>query len=154
MPKQRVSIKGKGADIFFGDEAGPVEEAPIEQRGSAPLPPTETVTAPAAQPASPFQEDRPEENKEPRKQGTQETSPPAALPFDINETPVKKETYVFTLTEAFALEDLKRDLRRTFDLKASKQDLLRCALHILVEDYQKRGGDSHVVKRFKKKFPA
>lgn len=164
MPKQRVSIKGKGADIFFGDEDGAVEETPSEQPGPAPLPSIEPDTAPVTQAVSPSPESRlvsvqePSSPngaaQEPSKPANQQTSSPNGAEFDINESPVKKETYVFTLAEAFALEDLKRDLRRTFDLKASKQDLLRCALHLLVEDYQKRAGDSHVVKRFKKKSPA
>lgn len=71
--------------------------------------------------------------------------------FDLDQRPYRKDSFLFTEEEFEALEDLKLELRRKFDLKATKNDLARCAIQNLIEDYQRRGNDSVVVKRLSKK---
>lgn len=71
--------------------------------------------------------------------------------FDINEKPYRKDSFLFTTEEFEALEDLKLELRRKFDLRATKNDLARCALHNLVEHYRRHKEGSFVVQRLKNK---
>ena len=65
--------------------------------------------------------------------------------------PLWKGTFLFTQEELEALEDLKLDLRRKYDLKTTKNELARCALQGLLEDYYQRSGSSDVLRRLKKK---
>lgn len=94
------------------------------------------------------QETRKSGNPEPSKPVSQETrnpgtlsATPTALPaedstreLDLSKTPLYKATFLFTQEELDALEDLKLTLRRKYDVKSSKNDLMRCALHGLVEN--------------------
>lgn len=73
--------------------------------------------------------------------------------FDINDKPYRKDSFLFTDDEFEAMEDLKLDLRRKFDLKATKNDVARGALQYLFEDYYRNGESSVIVKKLKKKQP-
>jgi hypothetical protein len=55
--------------------------------------------------------------------------------FDLNETPLYKASFLFTQEELEALEDLKFELRRAYDNKVTKNDLIRSALHSLLENH-------------------
>ncbi len=84
------------------------------------------------------------------------TRPPhqAAEPrrdFDLADIPYRKETYLFTSDEFEALEDLKLTLRRQHDLKASKNDLARCAIQYLLEDFRRNGDRSPVIAPLKRR---
>jgi hypothetical protein len=74
-----------------------------------------------------------------------------AKAFDLKTTPYKPATFVFTAEELHGLQDLKTELDRTFDLKATKIDIVRCAVHSIVEDYRERGSESLIVQRIRKK---
>jgi hypothetical protein len=79
---------------------------------------------------------------------------PAATPaqgFDLTVAPYKPATFVFTAEELRGIEDIKTGLDRTFDLKATKIDIVRCAVHSITHDYQTRGEDSLIVKRIREK---
>ena len=82
---------------------------------------------------------------------SQSASPEQGQGFDLNATPFRKDTFLFTPQEFEALEDLKLELRRRFDLKATKNDLARCALQHLLEDYRRHGETSLVVRRLRSK---
>ena len=71
--------------------------------------------------------------------------------FDLKVTPYRPATFVFTAEELHGLQDLKTELDRTFDLKATKIDIVRCAVHSIVEDYRQRGAESLIVQRIRKK---
>ena len=96
-----------------------------------------------------------EAKKEAKKEGKREGNfPPKtdALPaFSLDEKPYRKDSFLFTSEEFEALEDLKLELRRQFDLRATKNDIARCALHHLVEDYRHKGPDSAVIRRLSAK---
>jgi hypothetical protein len=62
--------------------------------------------------------------------------PVKAGAFDINDEALYKASFVFTEPELEALEDLKLELRRDLDQKVTKNDLIRAALHMLIEDHR------------------
>jgi hypothetical protein len=74
------------------------------------------------------------------------------LSFDINNEALYKASYVFTQSELEALEDLKLELRRERDNKISKNDLVRAAVHMLVEDYKESGDSSYLIRKIRKKL--
>lgn len=101
-------------------------------------------------------------SREPGNTGTREAGKPASRDtgqhatdpadrFDINRVPTEKETYLCTVEEVAALEDLKLELRRRYDLRVSKQDIERCGIQFLASDYQAHGEQSILVKRLKQK---
>jgi hypothetical protein len=98
-------------------------------------------------------ETRKQSSKEPRNQGYLETAVSAAHGFDLNITPYKNDTFLFTNEELYAIDDLKTELLRKLDLKTTKYDIVRCAIHCLVEDYRQHGDASLIVQRVRKKKP-
>lgn len=75
------------------------------------------------------------------------SQPPRRPEFDLSLKPYRKDSFLFTSEEWEGLEDVKLALRRTFDVDATKNDLARCALHSLIEDFHTRGADSIAVRR-------
>lgn len=93
------------------------------------------------------------------KEGSRETGKEASLPtkreatsvLDINTRPYRKDSFLLTDEEFEALDDLKRELRRLHGLNVTKNDIARCALHNLIEDYQQQRARSAAVRRLMKK---
>jgi hypothetical protein len=75
--------------------------------------------------------------------------------FDLNLPTEKSHTFAFTFEELWALEEVKTGLSRLLglDLRITKIDIIRCALHMIVDDYHQRGEQSFIVDRFKNKRP-
>ena len=73
--------------------------------------------------------------------------------FDINEKPWRKDSFLFTDSEFDRLEDFKLELRRRFDLKATKNDIARAAFQHLYEDYTNDPSKSAVVRHLRSKQP-
>jgi hypothetical protein len=90
---------------------------------------------------------------EPRKQGPLESHGAAVAEtqvlFDLTEQPYRNDTFTFTDRELDAVEDLKIDLRRQHGIRATKNNLVRCAVHLLVEDYQRNKGESVAARRLR-----
>ena len=86
-----------------------------------------------------------------REDGKKVGRPTPAKLFDISLKPYRKDSFLFTDEEFEALEDLKTQLRRQYDLKATKNDLARCALEYLLEDYESNKDNSIIVTRLKTK---
>jgi hypothetical protein len=84
---------------------------------------------------------------EPRKQGTTDSG----RRFDIRDEASERYTLAFTLEELEALEDLKRELRRRFGVKTQKYNIIRYALHELIEDFERNGAQSILLRRVKEK---
>ncbi len=112
---------------LFGSPSPPPSARPFRPNSS---PPPAPVVAPASTPTATRP---PHEADEPRRD------------FDLADIPYRKETYLFTSDEFEALEDLKLTLRRQHDLKASKNDLARCAIQYLLEDFRRNGDRSPVI---------
>jgi hypothetical protein len=74
-----------------------------------------------------------------------------AQEFDLNILPYKNHTFSFTTEELEAMEDLKTELRRRLDLRVTKIDIIRSALHTIIADYRQRGEKSFIVERIKTK---
>jgi hypothetical protein len=71
----------------------------------------------------------------------------AASRFDLADEALYQASFVFTQEELEALEDLKIELKRELDTKVTKNDLIRSALHMLVEDYRTNGERADVYRR-------
>jgi hypothetical protein len=69
--------------------------------------------------------------------------------FDSSARADQKYTLAFTDEELEALEDLKLELRRRYDMKTTKTDLVRCGLWDLIEDFRRHGEQSRVLKRLR-----
>ncbi len=80
-----------------------------------------------------------------------EPSAKTVAPFDINEKPWRKDSFLFTDSEFDRLEDLKLELRRRFDLPATKNDIARCALQGLYEDYARDPEKGRIVRYLRAK---
>ncbi len=95
----------------------PLPETPVAQGGQ------KTAAAPTAAKLPPV---KPQQRA---------AGAPAILPaqgFDLNVAPYKPATFVFTAEELRGIEDIKTGLDRTFDLKATKIDIVRCAVHSII----------------------
>ena len=75
----------------------------------------------------------------------------ASSTFDLDDEALYKASYVFTIRELEALEDLKLELKRELDSKVTKNDLVRAALHMLVEDYRDKDQQSYVYRKIKRR---
>jgi hypothetical protein len=75
----------------------------------------------------------------------------ASSTFNLDDEALYKASYVFTIQELEALEDLKLELRRELDSKVTKNDLIRTALHMLVEDYREKSSDSYVHRKISRR---
>jgi hypothetical protein len=64
----------------------------------------------------------------------------------VESKPFKKETYQVTRAEFEELQDLKTDIRRKFDMRATNQDVLRCALQLILADYQQHKDASRIIE--------
>jgi hypothetical protein len=91
------------------------------------------------------------DSKEAKKHRTVEPAALEAQKFDLNILPYKNHTFSFTIEELEAMEDLKTELRRRLDLRVTKIDIIRSALHTIIADYRQRSEKSFIVERIKTK---
>lgn len=82
-----------------------------------------------------------------------EAAPPEtpATVLDLNEIPHRKATFLITDEEFEALEDLKLSVRRTLDVRVTKEDLARCAIVYMVEDFKRHREASPVIDPLRKR---
>jgi hypothetical protein len=90
-------------------------------------------------------------SRETKREGTVETTATEVLEFDLNIEPYKKGTFLFTYEELDAIDDVKKQMKRRMDLPATQYDIVRGAIHIIVEDYRQRGQESLIVQRMRQK---
>jgi hypothetical protein len=86
--------------------------------------------------------------KDVSQEGVREASKERRVRLDLADIPTHKDSFLFTPAEFEALEDLKIEFRRKHDLKITKNDLARCALHLLVEDYETNQERSFLGRKF------
>src|SRR5688500_4166219 len=101
-----------------------------------------------------------EQSKEGSKQGTKETMKQgskeprnqgfAAPRLGIARPAYHAATFEFTDDELYALDDLKRDLKRKLELKTTKERLIRYALHRLIDNYEQKEEASWIVQQLRK----
>ena len=122
---------------------------PLTQGSVPPLSETPVVQEPQA--VGKNKETRKLGNLETRNLGNGELAAREPKGFDLNIEPYKKGTFIFTYEELDAVDDLKKELKRRMDLPATQYDIVRGAIHIIVEDYRKHGADSLIVQRIRQK---
>ena len=71
--------------------------------------------------------------------------------FNINDNHTIKETFLIIDGEYDSMEAMKLQIRWLFDMKASKQDIIRCAVQYVLEEFQKHPETSIIVSRLKQK---
>jgi hypothetical protein len=90
-------------------------------------------------------------SKIPIKGQEQPAQPAQEAPLNLSMRPDRQNTYAFTIEELEQLEDLKIEVTRVHRISVTKNDLIRCALHMLLHDYQHRGEQSSVLKRLRQR---
>jgi hypothetical protein len=146
-----ASLGALDQKLFQSRKAPPASRPPVQRR--------------------PAQSDEPRETKEPWKQVSKESSNQESLParnlgtpessrlamagesavLSLNQRPDRQNTYAFTTTELERLEDAKIAITRRYDLSITKNDLVRCAVQMLLDDYESHGERSAVLKRLRAK---
>ena len=79
--------------------------------------------------------------------------PAARLPdasHDLGELPYRKHSCLLTPDEFNALDELKVALRKKFNGTITKENLTRCAIRFMLDDYQRNGDESPVLSPIKK----
>jgi hypothetical protein len=135
------------------------EQTPLGQSGldqklfSRPTPLPEKPVSQEAQEKEAAPQPRKAASVKPQKRRTVEPAAAAAKGFDLNLPTEKSHTFAFTFEELWALEDLKTGLSRLLglDVRITKIDIIRSALHIILDDYRLRGEASLIVDRIKTK---
>jgi hypothetical protein len=152
---ERFSIKGRGAELFYGDE---------ERHEPAPRPESEapevTATHAAPDPASPPAAQPP---------GEQATLPPSAQdtedassqPGDIDASTRRRlrellaqdhplhYSYRFTREEIDALRDIVYELEAKRGVRITRNDVVRLGLNWLIDDYRAHGEESLLMQVIK-----
>lgn len=77
------------------------------------------------------------------------SEPPAE--FDLTVRPYKAHGFLWTDEELWALEDIKQDFKRRHGIETSMQELIRVALHFLVNDYRANGEKSFATRSLSQK---
>lgn len=163
---KRVSLKGKGADIFFGDYAPSDQSpsvAPTQESGDA-----SPLDQPASSDASMIARTRASKNarrQEINIEGISSNTPNGVVPQSsvAPVSPAAEETaaavldsiwrqvaepatitnsFRYTEREMWSLTEAIFDIAKQHGVKLSKQDIARLGLNYVLRDYQARGGES------------
>jgi hypothetical protein len=122
--------------------------------GSSPTPPT---VSPPSEPRSQIEPSREqlgtvaEEQSRPPTMRDTVTAQPSAPQFDINDQPWHKDSFMLTDVEFERLHDLKLTLRRIYDLKVSKNDIVRAAVAHICTDFERDAERSILLRAMRKK---
>jgi hypothetical protein len=137
------------------------EQTPLAQTGldqklfSRPTPPPEKPVSQEVEEKEAAQKPRTPAPVKPQKRVPVKPTAPDGKGFDLNLPTEKSHTFAFTFEELWALEEVKTGLSRLLglDQRITKIDIIRCALHMIVDDYRQHGEQSFIVNRFKTKKP-
>lgn len=90
--------------------------------------------------------------KPPTKERTKVEEPQgSATRFNLGKTPDRANTYSFTEAELWAIEDVQQSLQRNHGIDATKYDIVRCGVHLVVEDFLEHGHQSQVAQRMNRR---
>ena len=148
---KRVSMKGKGADIFFGGDPAlsqaEVSPADVPPTGAVPQP--QAVNIPNDQPSK---KESMHASMQERKQLAAPVDQPAStlLPPEILESIWQDISHRATITNAFRYTDLELsqltdaiyEISKRHEVKLTKQDIARLGLNAVLWDYRDRGDAS------------
>jgi hypothetical protein len=136
----QTPLGGSGLDQKLFSRPTPVPEQPVPQE--------EQEKVAVAKPRTPA-------SVKPSKRTPVKPATTEGKGFDLSLPTEKSHTFAFTFEELWALEEVKTGLSRLLglDQRITKIDIIRCALHMIVDDYRQRGEQSFIVDRFKNKKP-
>lgn len=145
---ERFSIKGKGAELFFG--AGERRELEPQPESESPdLAATQTASQPASLPAA--QPPGQQATLPPSAQDTMSApTPPAGIEASIRDR-LRQQleqdhplhlSYRFAREEIDALRDIVYELEVKRDLRITRNDIIRVGLNWVIDDYRAHGKDS------------
>ena len=149
---KRVSVQGKGADLFFGDLEA--QEPSPEHSGDEQGAPTQESTAREMEQASQSapQEERPEPVQESKhaSNGTEGNGQNElissvildAIWRDLAEQATVTNAFRYTHDELGQLTDAIYELGKEHGTRVTKQEVARLGLNAILTDYQIRGADS------------
>jgi hypothetical protein len=164
---KRVSLKGKGADIFFGDYAPPAP-APAPEAPEAEPVDSAVTPSPDEQVALPTEPESKRVRKQERMLASKNESKQARTRNDQwggASAPVIREegsttqvtddvwahvempatvtnSFRYTDRELSVLADVLYEISKQQGAKLTKQDVARLGLNVVIDDYQRRGQDS------------
>jgi hypothetical protein len=163
MPSKRVSVKGKGAELFFGDLAEPVPSPPeLPEPAASTVPPVEPKAEPPGEALAPVGDPAPAAATRPRRSPSSRRHASAPAPADAA---AKKESAAEPLDETATMELIGAIIKhpgrevsfvrlspeekaRIADtvyafkrqgLKVTETELHRIGLNYLLADYDQRG---------------
>ncbi len=152
---ERFSIKGKGAELFFGD--GELREPQVPPNPEIPeVSATHAAAGPARPPA--IQPPSQQATLPPSAQGTrdavsQPTDIDASMRHRLRELLVQEHplhySYRFTRDEIDALRDIVYELEAKRGLRITRNDVVRLGLDWVIDDYRARGKDSLLMQVMK-----
>ena len=149
---ERISIRGKGAELFFGEDSTPPSERP--QAGIPVMPDArQTDSEQASKTAD--QQDRQAAGKQDSKTDskTARQTDGGAWPSELIERlrdamsqshPVHN-TFRYAQHDLDVLRDIVYELEVKRHLKTSRNDVVRLALAWILDDYREHGADSLIV---------
>jgi hypothetical protein len=134
---------------FSGLPLGNQASRPLDQRLFTPPSPRTLYRPPAAasDPAPPTVPPASASAPPPLRQPAAQWASSIHELFDLRRRPLYKLTYLYTEEETKALDTLQAVLASATDEKVTKTDLLRAALHMLVEDHAANGAASYVARK-------
>ena len=125
----------------------------LDQRLFSDQPAPESTQSPDPQPERPATAKSPTTSSDRHRPSP--TKPGADAPkrsqFDLADEALYKATFTFSQPELEALEDLKLQFRRDHDTKVTKNDLIRAALHLLLEDHATKKKLSYITRKLLKR---
>ena len=152
---ERFSIKGKGAELFFGDEERH-ESAPRPESEAPDVPATHAAADPATPPAT-----QPSGQHATLPPSAQDTNDAGARPGELDastrhrlrellaeEHPLHY-SYRFTREEIDALRDVVYELEAKRGLRITRNDVVRLGLNWVMDDYRARGKESLLMQVMK-----
>jgi hypothetical protein len=144
----QTPLGGAGVDQKLFSRPAPLPQQPERQEAHVIEEPKESTKHEAVGTTKPG-------NREGRTVGNAAPAATEAKEFDLNLPTEKSETFAFTFEELLALAELKTGLSRLLglDVRVTKIDIIRCAVHMIVADYRQHGEQSFLVARFKTKKP-
>jgi hypothetical protein len=152
---ERFSIKGKGAELFFGDD----ERREPQQRPKPELPEvpaTHAASGPASPPAAqpPGQQATlPPSAQDTRDASAQLSEADAATRHRLRELLAQDHplhySYRFTREEIDALRDIVYELEAKRGLRITRNDVVRFGLNWAIDDYRAHGKESLLMQVMK-----
>ena len=151
---ERFSIKGKGAELFFGAEDREPEQRPASELPEVPAiqPAAEPASPPATQPPS-QQANMPPSAQDTRAADSQPNDVEASMRHRLRELLNQDHplhySYRFTRDEIDALRDIVYELEAKRGLRITRNDVVRLGLNWVIDDYRAHGKDSLLMRVMK-----